>query len=460
MIFSYPDLQRWVSEWEGPALEFKLSVQKEVGETICAFANTYGGIIVFGVEPKKKELRGIPNPDEESQRLRNVLELCKPNPKPEQEFIRHEGKTFIVLKIEAFPYSQNPCFFSKRCYIRQGTTNLELSGEELIDFLKKRALLNFEESKSKATLEDLDKEKIFAFFKKRGLKTENLTDEDLKPILAGLNVANYNGEFFLKNASILFFAKEPQRFLSNLEVRIVKYSGTEPAVGAIVLDKRFYGVVPDLIDLTFNAVSENIGKTLALVGTTRETILDYPPDSLREVITNAFGHRDYFESKDVIVEIFEDRLEITNPGGLLPGQNIKNFDKTPRHRNPIVYRLLHDLGKGEGLGLGIRLIRKQFRQVRLPDPEFYEIGNAFKVILYNMKSRKRRYSDDFQNQRQKQALAYLEKNPILKTVQYAKMTGVSKPTAVKDLNELVKQGKLRKIGKYRGARYELVKNIK
>jgi predicted HTH transcriptional regulator len=110
---------------------------------------------------------------------------------------------------------------------------------------------------------------------------------------------------------------------------------------------------------------------------------------------------------------------------------------------------------GEGLGLGIRLIRRQFRESKLPDPEFYEIGNAFQVILYNHSSKKKRYLADFENSRQKQALAYLLNNKTIKTEQYAKMTGVSQPTAVKDLNELIKQGKVRKVGKFRGAYYEL-----
>ncbi|MEW5995988.1 MAG: RNA-binding domain-containing protein [Candidatus Micrarchaeota archaeon] len=455
--YTYANLQKWVLEWEGPAMEFKSGVSKEAGQTISAFANSYGGMIVFGVEPRKKELVGLANPDEESQRIRQILDECKPNPKPEQEFVRNEGKTFIVLKIEAFPYSQSPCFYRGRCYIRQGTTNLELSGPELVDLLKRRAVLNFEESRCRLALQDLDMEKISLLLKRRGVKAEGLADEELKPILAGLNVANYNGDFFLKNAAILFFAREPQRFLSNLEARIVKYSGTEPELGAIVLDKRLYGTLPELIENTLKLIAENIGKTYILVGPKREEVLDYPRESLREVITNAFGHRDYFEPKEVLAEIFEDRLQITNPGGLLPGQNLSNFDKTPRHRNPIVYRLLHDLGLGEGLGLGIRLIRKQFRQAKLPDPEFFEIGNAFQVVFYNSRSAKKRYPVEFVNVRQKQALAYLQKKPMIKAAEYAKMTGVSQPTAVKDLNELVKQGKIRKIGKFRGAYYELIK---
>ncbi|MFH0713444.1 MAG: ATP-binding protein [Candidatus Micrarchaeota archaeon] len=455
MAYSFSDLQKWVLEWEGPTLEFKSSIQKEVGPTISAFANTYGGIIVFGVDSKKKEMKGVTNPDEESRRLRQVLDQCKPNPKPEQEFLRYENRTFIILKIEPIPHSHNPCFYNDFCFVRQGTTNLKLSGEDLIEFLKKRTLLNCEESRSKAHLNDLDLEKVKSFLRKRKINPKNLNEEDYKRILAGLNVANYNGEFFLKNVALFFFAKAPQKFFTNLEVRIVKYAGTEPELGLIRVDKRSYGTIPELINETFNMVLENTGKTFAITGTERKEIPDYPQESLRELITNALGHRDYFTQKEVLIEIFEDRLQITSPGGLLSGQSINNFEKTPQHRNPITYRLLGDLGLGEGLGLGIRLIRQQCREAKLPDPEFYEIGNAFQAIIYNRTSKKKKYLVDFENSRQKQALSYLQKNKSIKTQYYAKVIGISLPTAVKDLNELVKQGKVKKIGKYRGAYYEL-----
>lgn len=453
MAFTFQDLQKWVNEWEGPALEFKSSVQKNVGETISAFANTYGGIIVFGVG-SKNELKGLANPDEESRRLRQIMDACKPNPKPEQEFIRHQEKTFIVLKLEPFPYSQNPCFYGTHCFVRQGTTNLELTGENLIELLKRRTILNCEESKSKATINDLSLEKLNAYLKKRNIDTDNFSEEDYKRILAGLSAANYNGEFYLKNVALFFFAKEPKKHFPNLEVRLVKYGATEPEIAAIKLDKRLDGTIPELIKTTFNHVLENSGKTFTIVGPERKEVSNYPPDALRELLTNALGHRDYFDSKDVLVELFEDRLQITNPGGLLAGQNISNFDKTPQHRNPITYRLLRDYGLGEGLGLGVRLIRRQCREMQLPDPEFYEIGNAFQAVLYNKASEKKRNKADFENDRQKQLLAYLKRNKTIKASQYEKIAGISNPTAVNDLNELTKQGKIKRIGTYRGAYYQ------
>ncbi len=457
MTYTYTDLERWISEWEGPALEFKQSVQNKSGETLSAFANTYGGILVFGVdESKNKAPLGLSNPDEESKRLRQVLDQCRPNPKPEQHFIRHESKTFIVLKVEQFPQSQNPCFFGKRCFIRQGTTNLELAGEDLIDFLRKRTLLNYEESRTSATLKDLEIDKIHKLLKARGSQIDGLGDDNLKRILVGLRVASQNGEFYLKNAALLFFAKEPKTQGMGLDVRVVKYSGAEPELSAVKLDKRLTDTIPELILHSFELVSENIGKTYSLDGPERKTVLDYPTQALREAITNAIGHRDYYDPKGILIEIFDDRLRITNPGGLLAGQTIENFDRTPQHRNPICYLLLDDLGLGEGLGQGIRKIRTQFRERGLPDPEFFQLGNMFQIVLHNSSSKRPRKQADFENQRQRAILVYLGKNSSLNAAEYAKIAGVTKPTILNDLNELIKQGKVRRVGQFRGAYYELV----
>ena len=454
MAPSFEDIKNWVVDWEGPTLEFKNGVGKNVGKTICAFANTSGGIIVLGIGPDKK-FTGIQSPDKASQDIHAILESCKPKPNVDQQFVKEGGKTFIVLTVAQFSLSQGICFFEKQCFIRQGTTNICLDGDDLINFLKNKAVLNFEEQRTPAKLEHIDIEKLGILFKKRNIPEENLKGEKLKHMLAVLHIANYNGEFYIKNAGLMFFANEPGFFFTNLQVRIVKYSDTEPELGKIEIDNKVQGTIPELIEQTYTQVTKNIGKQYTISGTKREENSIYPQNALREIITNAVGHRDYFNTQNILVEIFQDRIQVTNPGGLLHGQTIKNFDRTPQHRNPICYQLLHDLGYGEGLGLGVRLIRKTMREYGLPDPEFYSLGNTFRIVLYNNNSTKRVQAVDYENPRQKQALVYLKEKHKIKSEEYSKTFGVSVPTAINDLNELIKQGKVRKIGKFRGVHYEL-----
>src|SRR3989338_1750913 len=295
-------VKKWIDEWEGPTLEFKQSVSGDrIGKTISAFANSAGGNIVFGVSPSK-QIVGVHDPDAVSRDLRNLLQSCRPSPPIEEEFLRHEGKTVIILSISAFPFSQNVCFFKKAMFVRQGSVNVEVSGEDLIAFLRNRAVLNFEESKSLASLEDLDLTAIGQLLSRRG--TSAPSRDELRSSLVGLSLATMNGSFSLKNVAVVFFAKEPARLFANLQVRIVRFRGTEADVGNIASDAIISGTVPHLIAASFDEVKRLVGTTQTLEGPRRISIRDYPEDALREAITNALGHRDYFEAKDVIIEIF------------------------------------------------------------------------------------------------------------------------------------------------------------
>ncbi|MDE1861138.1 MAG: putative DNA binding domain-containing protein, partial [Candidatus Micrarchaeota archaeon] len=288
MATSFEDIKKWVADWEGPTLEFKSGVGKNVGKSICAFANTSGGTVVLGIGPTK-QFTGIENPDKTSQDIHGLLENCKPKPNVKQEFVKEDGKTYIVLTVAQFSLSEGACFFEKQCFIRQGTTNICLDGNDLINFLKNKAILNFEEQRTTAKLEQINNGKLEILFKKRNIPEENLKGEKLKHMMAVLHMANYNGEFYIKNAGLMFFANEPGLYFANLQVRIVKYSGAEPELDKIELDSRIQGTIPELIDQTFSQILKNTGKQYTISGTKREEHTTYPQNALREVITNAVG---------------------------------------------------------------------------------------------------------------------------------------------------------------------------
>ncbi|MEK6923739.1 MAG: ATP-binding protein [Candidatus Micrarchaeota archaeon] len=454
MTFSFADLQRAASEGEGPTVELKSSVQKNLGESISALANTSGGLVIIGVG-SRGELNGVKDADEESRRIRQALDECG-NCNVEQEFVKNEGKTFIALKVGEVAHSQSLCHYKRRCFIRQGTTNVELYGDALVAYLQTRGILNFEEKKSQARLDDLDANKLAVYFKKRGVEFNPRNAEELKTRLAGLKIAGFNGAFYLKNVAPMFFAKDPARHFNNLEARIIVYRGNEKDVEGITFDQRTSGTIPELISATYQLTLQKIGRTQRISGTTRQTVLDYPEEALREAITNAIGHRDYYDPMPTRIELFEDKLVITNPGGLLPGQTQQNFFKNPKHRNPLSYKLLQDFGLGEGLGTGVPNIIKRCRQANLPDPEFNNLGNAFQLILYGPSSAKPRRPLEYENPRQQQAMAFAKAHSKIRTKDLVKLTGVSQPTATADLNELVKQNKLRRVGRFRGAYYETV----
>ncbi|MDP2717308.1 MAG: ATP-binding protein, partial [Candidatus Micrarchaeota archaeon] len=168
----------------------------------------------------------------------------------------------------------------------------------------------------------------------------------------------------------------------------------------------------------------------------------------------------YFDPNGVVIEIHDDRIQISNPGGLLPGLTLKNFSEIRKARNPVIYRLLNDSHWGESLNLGIKTMYRIMRQNGLPDPEFQDLGGMFRVTLYGPLSGKKTRPFGQLNARQEKAIQHLQKQASITAPQLARLAGISHPTAIRDLNDLVAQGVLAKTGRYRSCRYILEKNIK
>lgn len=448
---------------EGATLEFKKSFQFEdaVAKTICAFANTFGGLIVFGVEKRGNSpiICNISDPDAEFQKLARIVSRLNPKPYYNAEAYRHEDKQLIIVNVNPMPVSEM-AFIDKIAYRRVGSVNEPLSGLTLVRFLQQRGTICFEENASNAAMEDLSEEKIRGLLAQMNGKINDHEPLDIVSILGSLGVANVLGQFFLKNAAVLFFAKDIRRFFMNPEIRVVKFRGKQKGLEALESDSRFANTLPELLGEVLLAVKEKAGVFSRIEGAKRIEAPMIPDEVLREALTNAVGHRDYFDPNGILAEIYDDRIEITNPGSLLPGLTLDNFREVRKARNPIVYRLLNESQWGEGLNLGIKAMYRIMRQNKLPDPEFEDLGSMFKVTLFGQLSERKVRPYGIINERQIKAIEYFKKNQSLSAPEYAKICGISHPTAIRDLNELVAQGILIRMGKQRSSKYVLDKNIK
>jgi len=113
----------------------------------------------------------------------------------------------------------------------------------------------------------------------------------------------------------------------------------------------------------------------------REEIPEYPMAALREAITNAVMHRDwFFEGANVFVEIFSDRIEVSSPGGLPKGMLLADLGRKSVRRNPLIADLLHRIAFIEKAGTGIKRMRDGARDQGYPVPEF-SVGNFFTALF-------------------------------------------------------------------------------
>ena len=185
---------------------------------------------------------------------------------------------------------------------------------------------------------------------------------------------------------------------------------------------------------------------IVIRGLERERQTEYPISVIREAIVNAIVHRDYFSHDSVQISMYADRIEITSPGSLPKGLTMDKLGTLSVKRNPLTYRILRDVKFMEGIGTGIPRMYSEMRKHNLPDPKFEDLGNFFRVTLQNRLASKRKIIESASDlsPRQKRALAYLQKNKVITSKTYAQLNGVSIPTAVGDLNEMIHFGFLKK----------------
>jgi len=183
----------------------------------------------------------------------------------------------------------------------------------------------------------------------------------------------------------------------------------------------------------------------------------YPPRAIREALANALAHRDYKTTSSIQIRIFDDRLEVWNPGCLPSGLTIEKLktkhDSIPR--NPLIARAFFWVKYVEEVGTGTNKIVKWCKEWKLPEPEFEETGTSF-VLTF-----RRFYVSEslleILNERQKKAVRYLMEKGKITNREYQRLcAGLNRETIRKDLNDLINRKIIIRKGEKKGAYYELI----
>ncbi len=435
---------------EGQELEFKRSVRNfnDIGQTACAFANTSGGEILIGVDDQGNSI-GLDESrlDDLRLRLSGAIQCVSPTPIHNVQIDKAEGKSIITVRIKALA-TDAFCTHNGLLYTRSGSSNLRMDGPALMQFLADRQLLRYDFRTNDESLKDIDEKKVRDYLLKRspGVVPDQF---DLRDVLFNLKLATIRGD--LRNAAVLMFSNNPRRAVPQSEIRLVRFAGREPVR---ILDRLYAdGTILDNLSTAEAFIFRNIKVGLKVEGMISQEVPEYPVAAIRELLINAVVHRDYFDCNGVQVSIFDDRIEIVNPGQLLPGLSISALGSISIQRNPLLYGLLRELRIVEGMATGIPRIRSAMMEAGLPDPRFEEIAGFFKATLLNSSARELNPITD----RQKRALQAIQEKGKITTGEVSFMMSVSVPTAYNDLQALERAGYVVRKGKGRGSYYLLIK---
>ena len=384
-------------------IEFKKAkdgVPENLYDTFSSFSNTSGGIIIFGVDEKNNyAICGITNPDIFQKKITEQSLMMEPQIRPIITICEYDGKIIVSAEIPELDVFNKPCYYSgkgkmKGSYIRVGDADLPMTDYEIYSFDAFKYKTE-DELRSKERIEkDIFNEiSINSFLDKIISVKPNLINLDRDTILKMNGIIDKNN--YPTVCGILNFGKYPQIFSPNLDIVAVRCStneyGVEDQNGIRFLDnKRLDGTISEMLKLAISFVINNIKKATRINDRgIREDVLEYPIKAIREIILNSLIHRDYSihtENEPIRLTIFDDRIEISNPGGLYGRLSLDELGKVHSDiRNPFIASILEILEVTENRYFGIPTIYAEMKKAGLMEPKFESVRGTFKVTLYNSK---------------------------------------------------------------------------
>ncbi|HVA67019.1 MAG TPA: ATP-binding protein [Elusimicrobiota bacterium] len=303
----------------------------------------------------------------------------------------------------------------------------------------------------RATLSDISDEKVRWFLaasrreRQYSLKESATTPE----ALAHLNLLDQDDHRRPTQAAVLLFGKSPQRFLPTSEIKCMHFHGAEirkPIPSYQIYKGNLFDLVDQAVDFVMSKINRTVGTRAE--GPQAPVTYDLPKDAVTEAIVNAVVHRDYTSNASVQVMLFADRLEVWNPGQLPPSLTpalLRRPHASIPH-NPLVAEPMFLTRYIEKAGTGTLDMISLCREAGLPEPEYRQDGGQFVQTLWRDWLTEEVVAGLGLEPRQREAVALLKKTGRLDNKSYQEAFAVSKPTATRALDGLLRRGILQKKG--------------
>ena len=375
---------------ESQTLEFKRVSGKMVGkalETICAFANTEGGVLVLGVgDPATSSgatrLHGVQENPEAMDELRRKT-LTQLNPAVERlHWLRlpctlNTGEPGHVVLLRVEKSDKVHSIVDDGTWTRMSASNREMNAAEIADLHYRRGVRSAVSEPVPVALELLETDAWRRFVGARGLKSGTFA-EQLQRIGLAIRVGN---ELQPMRAAVLLFADEPGSLLAahdtRADIRLMVYDGKAALPGATPnlrkAAKTIRGPLIDQIDAAVKAVLDELAQGLTLSGSGFKTRHVYPERVVKEAIVNAVIHRDYRLNRDIFIRIFDDRIEVESPGALPGNITPANIGRAgSKARNPLVAQNLREFPVAPNIdaGEGVRMMFAEMDAAQLYPPQY------------------------------------------------------------------------------------------
>ena len=440
-------------------LDWKIGLsenKKSLSKHLSAFANQIGGgFFVFGINNRGGKV-GITSRD--SRRIINRLgnlsrESLKPAIQIDHYLYEEDGKDLLLVYINESV--SKPVHLRGKgiefSYIRTGCSTRKMDNMELAKSLMSSKAEGYEEQSSYSanSLEEalslLEYEK---FFELLDVPIPTSTEKIINELEKNKLVKITGDQIIITNLGALLLAKDFRKF-SGLErkgIRVIIYSDTTRINAKQEIVKKSGYVVE--FEATLNYIMQSLPSSEVLKIAIREEVKVYPMIVIREIMANAIIHQDlHNNSINPKVEIFADRIEISNPGSLMPSLSIDRIIDHAEPRNELLAKIMYRLGFCEDRGSGIDKALNAIEIFNLPPLKFEDLSNIFKVTIYSPK----KYQDMSQDERiracyQHCVLKYLANEKMTNQTfrKRLKVAETNYSLASKIIKQAVKEGKIKR----------------
>lgn len=368
-------------------------------DTLSSFSNQdEGGIIVFGLDEEADfAIKGVYDPQDLQKKVTEQCKQMEPAVRALFTLCEIDGKVIVSAEIPGADISERPVFYKgvgrvKGSYVRVGESDEPMSEYEIYSYeaFRKRIYDDIR-TVDHAKMQLIDEKRMKEYLDAVRVERKNLADNVSQE--AVLELMGITADGIPTLAGLMTFSKYPQAYFPQLCITAVALPGTE--MGALgddgerfIDNKRITGSIPDMLEEAVEFVRKNSRtKTIIDENGHRNDKAEYPTKAVREAVLNALVHRDYSihtENIPIRIEMYRDRMEIKNSGGLYGRISIDALGKVhPETRNAVLANILELLKVTENRYSGIPTMRAEFLNAGLPEPDFSVVHGEFKVVMWN-----------------------------------------------------------------------------
>lgn len=438
-------------------------------KSVSAFANTFGGALIFGVS-NESEIVGLDDPEGDAERISEIIK-SRLNPIPEFKLSFHKESKKILVILNIFKGEETPYYYvadgALEAYVRIGNESVKATPEELKRLVLRGKNTSYDSQNSTYKVEDYSYSKLRERYKK--WTGSSFEEKDL------LSFGLVNEDGYLTNAGALLADDSPIRCS---RLFCTRWNGLNKSSGVIDAfdDAEYTGSVISLIENGEAFIKRNAKMMWRKTPNSREEMPEYVERSYHEALVNALAHRDYLiNGSEVHIDIYDDRMEIYSPGGMPDGSYIQERDPLTvpsTRRNPILADIFNRLGymerKGSGFGKIISGYEFQINYKEEKKPTFRSDRYQFTVVMPNLNYGENDIEiigvknelddlkndlDDLKNDLETRLFELICVNPELTNKVFAEYLGVSETTVKRLFKKLKEEGKISRKGSNRKGKW-------